>query len=80
MHPLARESLNAGETLPPFYGEDTLVLLARDPYWLFSYWELTWDTSTAPVGRGNLWSQGKKCSGSKNLTMREKKYLSSISA
>ncbi len=41
MHSLSRESLNAQETLPSFYGEDTLVLLARDPYWLFAYWELT---------------------------------------
>lgn len=41
MHPLSREVLNAGETLPSYYGEDTLVLLARDPHWLFAYWELT---------------------------------------
>lgn len=27
--------------LPRRYGEDRLVLLARDPYWLFAYWELS---------------------------------------
>ncbi|MCL6451205.1 MAG: DUF4912 domain-containing protein [Acetobacteraceae bacterium] len=26
--------------LPESYGEDRLVLLTRDPYWLFAYWEL----------------------------------------
>ena len=40
MHPLSEERLCAGETLPPFYGRDTMVLMARDPYWLFCYWEL----------------------------------------
>ena len=27
--------------LPRAYGHDRLVLLARDPWWLFAYWELT---------------------------------------
>lgn len=27
--------------LPPYYGVDRLVLLARDPYWLYAYWEIT---------------------------------------
>ncbi len=27
--------------LPPHYGEDRLVLMVRDPYWLFTYWELS---------------------------------------
>uniref|UniRef100_A0A7C2EJF8 DUF4912 domain-containing protein n=1 Tax=Ammonifex degensii TaxID=42838 RepID=A0A7C2EJF8_9THEO len=27
--------------LPRRYGEDRLVLLARDPYWLFAYWEIS---------------------------------------
>ena len=57
MHPLARESLNAGETLPPFYGEDTLVLLTRDPYWLFSYWELTPDTLSRSSAAGEPFEQ-----------------------
>ncbi len=41
MHHLSRETLNKNSSLPPYYGEDTLVLLARDPYWLYAYWELT---------------------------------------
>ena len=27
--------------LPGGYGEDRLVLLVRDPHWMFAYWELT---------------------------------------
>ncbi|MCG9968860.1 DUF4912 domain-containing protein [Pelotomaculum terephthalicicum JT] len=27
--------------LPHYYGIDRMVLLARDPHWLFAYWELT---------------------------------------
>lgn len=27
--------------LPRYYGVDRLVLLARDPYWLYAYWEIT---------------------------------------
>jgi len=34
-HPTAHGSL------PAAYGEDYIVLLARDPSWLFAYWEIT---------------------------------------
>jgi len=27
--------------LPPAYGRDRIVLLVRDPWWVFAYWELT---------------------------------------
>ncbi len=60
MHPLTRENLNAGETLPPFYGQDTLVLMARDPYWLYAYWELTWDTINRRKEAGEPLDRGKK--------------------
>ena len=32
-------SLNRDEHLPQFYGEDLLVILPRDPYCIFAYWE-----------------------------------------
>lgn len=32
------------ETLPEYYGEDRLVLLPRDPYSLFAYWEISAST------------------------------------
>jgi len=28
--------------LPQTYGDDTLFLIARDPHWLFSYWDVNW--------------------------------------
>lgn len=60
MHPLTRENLNAGESLPSFYGRDTLVLLARDPYWLYAYWDLTWDTINRCKAAGMPLDRGKK--------------------
>ncbi|RJQ30397.1 MAG: DUF4912 domain-containing protein [Peptococcaceae bacterium] len=30
-----------GPELPHSYGVDRMVLLARDPYWLYAYWEIT---------------------------------------
>lgn len=46
MHPdiSSWEDLDGGEILPLFYGEDRLVLLTRDPYWLFAYWEFSGET------------------------------------
>ena len=44
MHELYRENLNAGYHLPLYYGEDRMVLMLRDPYCLFSYWEITGGT------------------------------------
>lgn len=37
-------NLDRGAVLPPIYGEDRLVLLARDPYSIFAYWELSLPT------------------------------------
>jgi hypothetical protein len=28
--------------LPKTYGEDNLFLIARDPHWLFAYWDIDW--------------------------------------
>jgi len=42
-----RQSLHflyAQESLPQHYGIDRLVILSRDPYWLFAYWELSLPT------------------------------------
>jgi len=32
---------NLGE-LPQSYGDNTLFLIARDPHWLFAYWDVNW--------------------------------------
>ena len=36
-----RHELNAGWKLPDAYEIDRLVLLPKDPHWLFAYWEVT---------------------------------------
>ncbi len=35
------EPVQEDRRLPTHYGEDRLVLLVRDPWWLFAYWEIT---------------------------------------
>lgn len=37
----AAELLRAGRRLPTSYGSDRLVLLARDPYCLYAYWDVS---------------------------------------
>ncbi|MBS3900322.1 MAG: DUF4912 domain-containing protein [Dethiobacter sp.] len=41
MYKADRHELNAGWKLPGAYGLDRLVLLPKDPHWLFAYWEVT---------------------------------------
>ena len=36
--------LNHGESLPVYYGVDRLVVLPRDPYCLYCYWEVSMPT------------------------------------
>lgn len=31
--------IEKGKPLPPGYGDNVLVVLVKDPYWLYSYWE-----------------------------------------
>ena len=33
--------VDTGHSLQDTYGEDRLVILPRDPYWMFAYWEIT---------------------------------------
>ncbi len=39
--------LNGGGSLPDLYGEDRLVILPRDPYNIFAYWEISLPTWSA---------------------------------
>ena len=48
--PLAALSLPIGGELPRGYGEDYIVLLARDPAWLFAYWEITAESWASSCG------------------------------
>ena len=36
---------------PPGYGDNRIVLLVRDPWWLFSYWEIRKDREEEIVGK-----------------------------
>ena len=38
--------------LPGTYFEDTLFLIARDPRWLFAYWDFDWTKYPAAAMRG----------------------------
>ncbi|HAM38272.1 MAG TPA: hypothetical protein DCP53_02565 [Elusimicrobia bacterium] len=33
--------VDVGYSIPETYGDDRIVILPRDPYWLFAYWEIT---------------------------------------
>ena len=44
----------AEHTLPASYGSDRIVLMARDPYWAFAYWELTEGGRRSVDRRGRL--------------------------
>jgi hypothetical protein len=53
--------VNVPQSLPKLYGEDTLVLMARDPWWGFAYWEITPQTAQ---------SAEKKIQGEKRIVLR----------
>ncbi|HHV53864.1 MAG TPA: DUF4912 domain-containing protein [Firmicutes bacterium] len=49
------------EDLPGSYGKDRLVLLVRDPRWLFAYWEVTedtWERTRSAAGPAE-WDRGR---------------------
>jgi hypothetical protein len=37
--------------LPESYGQNTLFLIARDPHWLFSYWDIDWSSYSPRDGK-----------------------------
>ena len=49
----------AKEELPSHYGETKVVLLVRDPYWLYSYWEIA--PQRLDQAKGELGRQGEGC-------------------
>lgn len=49
----APEFENLGD-LPPSYHEDTIFLVARDPRWLFTYWDFDWGKYAASAFRGGV--------------------------
>lgn len=64
-----QEYLNRLSILPSSYGQDRLVLLPRDPYFIFAYWELSRPTLN------NFKAQwGEECLKSSQLMLRLLKY------
>ncbi|SRR5579862_17747 len=49
--------------LPLSYGEKTLYLIARDPHWLFCYWDVDWTQYPASLTRGGERKFSLKVSG-----------------
>jgi len=45
--------------LPQRYGDDRMVMMARDPWWLFTYWDL----SPQRMAEGVAWAQGRPHEG-----------------
>jgi hypothetical protein len=43
--------LEDGFMLPDTHGEDLIVLMVRDPYWLFAYWEFSPDLNDQLLNR-----------------------------
>ncbi len=41
------QSVDGSVALPEVYGDNRLVVMTRDPFWLFAYWEITHDKAEA---------------------------------
>jgi hypothetical protein len=54
--------------LPISYGADTLFLVARDPHWLFSYWDINWFPWQAKATDGKFYLKLFTAGGSVELT------------
>ncbi|HEX4084797.1 MAG TPA: DUF4912 domain-containing protein [Chthoniobacteraceae bacterium] len=50
--------------LPQSYGENTLFLIARDPHWLFAYWDVDW----APCPASTFYLKLYKADGGEEMT------------
>jgi uncharacterized protein len=70
-----RYELNAGWSIPQSYGVDRLVLLPRDPHWLFSYWEITPGLEQRMEGMYPQWKQSRLTLRVHNLTRGTQKDL-----
>ena len=45
--PVAAHRLEGRFSLPPGYGDDRIVLMVKDPWWLYAYWEIQSGTERA---------------------------------
>jgi hypothetical protein len=76
MHVPDRHELNAGWTLPEAYGIDHMVLLPRDPHWLFAYWEVTPGLiENLAAQYQTAWSEGRTVLRISNLYFKSEKNI-----
>ncbi len=47
--------------LPQSYGVPTLFLVARDPHWLFAYWDIDWSSWLARAADGKFYLKLSQC-------------------
>jgi hypothetical protein len=52
--------------LPQSYGSNTLFLIARDPHWLFAYWDVDW--TPFPAKDGKFYLKLCKAGGAEEMT------------
>ncbi len=75
MHIPDRHELNAGWTLPKAYGIDRLVLLPKDPHWLFAYWETTPGLIESLAAQHQAWCAGRTVLRTFNLDFKSFKTI-----
>jgi len=54
--------------LPQSYGANTVFLIARDPHWLFAYWDIDWPAWQAGAKDGKFYVKLFKVGGADELT------------
>ncbi len=54
--------------LPQSYGVPTLFLVARDPHWLFAYWDIDWSSWLARAKDGKFYLKLHDAGGAEEMT------------
>jgi len=54
--------------LPQSYGDDTVFLIARDPHWMFSYWDVNWPAWQPKAALGKFYLKLFGADGAAELT------------
>jgi hypothetical protein len=54
--------------LPQSYGDDTLFLIARDPHWMFAYWDVNWPAWQPKAALGKFYLKLYGEDGSAEMT------------
>ncbi len=57
--------------LPGSYGATTLFLIARDPHWLFAYWDVDWSAWQSKAAEGKFFLKLFKAGGAHRVDKRD---------